>query len=1431
MPTTIEQLELEVQSKSTSAVSGIEALERSLQTLKGVTKGGMGLRSVASSVRNLNAALDELNSSNISKISNLATGLASLKSISSIKLSSTIATQIVDIGYAAESISDVDFSGISEMTKALAPLSSISRAGGLDSVIKTLRNLPDTVDTVNDLDLSTFKTQVDSLASSLAPLSTQLNTISSAFSHLPANMQKVVTTTNSLSAANQKASNSYVNLWAKAKMAITGLKQAAGVVSGWINSSNQYIEDLNLFNVSMGRYAEEAQNYANAAGEALGIDPGEFMRNQGTFNTIIKGFGVVEDRAYTMSKNLTQLGYDISSFYNISFENAMQKLQSGVSGELEPLRRLGYDLSVARLQEEALALGIDKKVSAMTQAEKSELRYHAIMTQVTDAQGDMARTLNAPANQLRVLEAQLKQCSKALGNVFLPLLSAALPYVIALAKMIRYLADCVASFFGFKLRDFTSSMDSVSSSVGGISDGVGDVTDGLNKATKAAKKLKSITLGIDELNILSKDTDSADTGGSGSGSGSGVSGGSGLGIDLPTYTFFDENAISEANKIFESMKSHLDEILSVVGVIGTAIASWKVAQSVVKLVDKLNGLKGKGSLYSIGFAITGLGLFLDAWDKIKEAIRDIKENGPDLDNCTKLISGFAESLGVAFAALGKLKLAGAMFVISGLSGMVSSIADMVKNGPNWDNATNLVRNLGLFLSGIGLLTQNQSLTSGGFMLTGISLLVRNLGDVLNAFRTGDWSGVDKVEVAAGVALVIGSALMKFKQLKEASAALGGSEAIKGMSSTMGEMGEAIGGSSGGGLNGTLKTLAQNLLWGIAIIAEVSFAALLVVGAIAVLGLELDLVAKAWEPVLENSDTVVEALGLGTAALVLVGLAAAGLGDLGAPIAGQIGLGIAILVEVSAATDLFVGEIALVGVLLNKVYEAWTPVRENGKTIAEDIGIGTGLLIGIGVVTAALGVATVASAGLLPVAIGLGTALLVELAAATVAFCDSLVDVADELNDPLYPALVDLNGNLPDLTDKMSDFVDFMTGFALEVVRYTKSDAVAGIAATVDTIIGWFTRDPIDKLASDVDKIYDQTVDLNEKLSVAVPELKTATDLLTSYRDFLSKMEDLTGSEVKLSDGMFVNMKEVGRNLVTGFVDGIKSKSGEFSDAANTLISGFKSTLSSKAKDCQTGMTSWAKNLKDWFTKSSYGGINAETWKGYANDIINGFVGAISNNYNSSKSSLVTWGNQVKSWFNKPDGKPLQSEFEEIGKNVIQGFINGSSDNKLWKAAKEKMEQFGREIIQSGKNGLDEGSPSKAFREIGEYAVVGFNIGFSDTMESSYSLMEQWTDGINSYTPAVNLAVDTSQLASMDNLSRVNRTVLADVESSYTITTEDFSDGLETFYHEYMEPTLKEMAYDMKRQADKNEQTVVKLGNRAVNDAVTIQRKANGYSFA
>ena len=330
----------------------------------------------------------------------------------------------------------------------------------------------------------------------------------------------------------------------------------------------------------------------------------------------------------------------------------------------------------------------------------------------------------------------------------------------------------------------------------------------------------------------------------------------------------------------------------------------------------------------------------------------------------------------------------------------------------------------------------------------------------------------------------------------------------------------------------LKTLAKNLGLGVLIIAEVAVAAGLIVGSIALLGWELEQVGKAWQPVIDNAGTVAIAVGLGTTLLAGIGVVTALLGSVGTPLIVNIALGTAILAELGVAAGLFLAEIWGIGVLLEQIGIAWQPVLDNGKTIAKGIGIGTGLLVGIGVVTAALGVATVASAGALPVAIAIGTALLVELAVAFKAFCDSLIDVADKLSKDLHPAIKDLNDILPDLNDNMEDFTEFMIDFAEMTVEYTKNSAISGFASTVDSIIKFFTKDPIKSLANDVKKQYDHACTLNDNLDLANPELKTAITELGTYKTRIANLKGVADT-IDTSDiaiTAFTNLVTIGGEI-------------------------------------------------------------------------------------------------------------------------------------------------------------------------------------------------------------------------------------------------------------------------------------------------------------
>lgn len=367
--------------------------------------------------------------------------------------------------------------------------------------------------------------------------------------------------------------------------ALYSMKRAYHMVKEWVNLSMDYIENVNLFTVSMGKFADEAKEYAEAVSEVMGIDPSEWMRNQGVFMTLATGFGIVSDRAYIMSKNLTQLGYDISSFFNIDYAEAMQKLQSGIAGEIEPLRRLGYDISQAKLEATALSLGINKLVKDMTQAEKAELRYYAIMSQVTTVQGDMARTLEQPANQMRILKAQITQTARAIGNVFIPILNAVIPYIIAFFRVLRDAADMLADLVGFEMPE----VDYEDNTFGEISSDMAD-------ATESAKKLNKQLASFDEINNITITDDIETNNGTGSG----------FDFELPEYDFIGDAIEGKVDAIYDQMKGIADFALIFLSV----FAGAKIISGIKNISTNLSGLGSSLPLVGVATLVALFGALL-----------------------------------------------------------------------------------------------------------------------------------------------------------------------------------------------------------------------------------------------------------------------------------------------------------------------------------------------------------------------------------------------------------------------------------------------------------------------------------------------------------------------------------------------------------------------------------------------------------------------------------------------------------------------------------------------------------------------------------------------------------------------------------------------------------------------------------------------------
>lgn len=716
----IQGLEFQIVNDSTQAVTGLQNLINTLNRLKTATNGGAtGLSKTAQGIRELSNSLKGLNSGDASqKITRLTNALTALSQVGNVKISSSIANQLTAINTALAGLKWTDGDKLTSLANGLRPLSELGKAN-MTTFINQLSKLPKVIEDLEAADIDKFTQQMTALAAAMKPFADEMQKVSNGFSAFPSKIQKLITSTEKYNASARKATSttgkftSGLKALNVAAVAIT-FRKIGHFIAQAVTESNKYQEDLNLFTVALGQYAAEAQNYAEKVSDVMGIDPAQWLRNQGVFNTLLTGFGDTAERAQLMSQNLTQLGYDISSFFNISIDDAMQKLQSGISGELEPLRRLGYDLSQARLEQTALNLGIKESVANMTQAEKAELRYYAIMTQVTTAQGDMARTLEAPANQLRILQAQLTQAARAIGNIFIPALNAILPYAIAVVQVIREIANALANLAGFKLTEVDYS------GVNSAAVGAGSLADNLDDAAGAAKKLKQYTAGFDELNVFAPNT--------GSGSGAGVGGAGGFDFDLPTYDFLGDAVQTRIGEIKKMIEDTLAEIT-------TIVSGFMLAVGAILVVTGVNIPLGVGLMAAgaVGLAAT-VGL---NWTAMSS------ELASTLALITGVVGGFLLALGAIMAFSGaNLPLGIALMALGGASLVSAAVI-------NWHNSDRHLTDALTTLTGV---------------LAGASLAV---GAML-AF-TGVATGLGIALMAVGAVTLVSAAALNWNSIPDALA--------------------------------------------------------------------------------------------------------------------------------------------------------------------------------------------------------------------------------------------------------------------------------------------------------------------------------------------------------------------------------------------------------------------------------------------------------------------------------------------------------------------------------------------------------------------------------------------------------------------------------------------------------------------------------------
>lgn len=435
-----------------------------------------------------------------------------------------------------------------------------------------------------------------------------------------------------------------------------GVRRVTSNLVDMVENAAGYEESLNLYRMALGQYVDAARTWSGELTDKLLIDETELMQSAGTFYNLARGLGVVSDNAYTMSKALTQLTYDMSSYLNISVEAANAKIQSAMSGQARAIQGVGVAIQAASLQELAYSLGIKKSVSEMTQAEKTYLRYIQLMKSTTHMQGDLARTMITPANSIRILKTQIHLLGRAIGQVLTPIIMNAIPWIMAFTDALTRLATWLANKLGYKIADVDYSTAFI--------DGADAVEDYGNAVQKAGNKVKRSLAPFDELNVVTS-----------------TSGGSGGGLndtildDLKKYVdSYDMLAgyTDELKKKAQQLKKPAEKILKILASVLGASVIGKAVVGIAKIIKSVGDFTKK---------VKDLKIVKTVSDYFKKGAGNVKTFVDALKNGSTLAGAFK----TAFGTLGGI-ITGIGAALGSFFATSNSIGDALEGTKNWNIA-------------------------------------------------------------------------------------------------------------------------------------------------------------------------------------------------------------------------------------------------------------------------------------------------------------------------------------------------------------------------------------------------------------------------------------------------------------------------------------------------------------------------------------------------------------------------------------------------------------------------------------------------------------------------------------------------------------------------------------------------------------------------
>lgn len=702
-----------------------------------LTAAGTGLENLARGLHGLNSAA--IDPEKINSINKMAQAVSKLGTAAGAGTTSSLPKMQEDLKKFVEGMNSVqaltfDPTGLSKLISAISRLGNERGTAATANLPKISQDLQQFVNEMNRIGTVSFDTEkltgliaavnrlggkaANNAIPNIGALTTALQNMMQTLSRAPTVSQNVIDMTNALAslartgASSGRAANSLASLIRRIgdesqrasgrmgmfRSVLLGtfggniLASISGRIGGAIKSmfslGSAITEVENVIDVSFGRFNQEAYDFAETAKETFGLSELAAKQYTGTMMAMLKASNVMPQVASEMSKTLAGLAGDIASFYNIDTETAFYKIRAGISGEIEPLKQLGINMSVANLEAYALSQGITKSYNAMGQAEKSILRYNYLLSVTGDQQGDFARTSGSFANQVRLLKLNFESLAATLGQAFIPVILPIIKVINDLIGRIQTLANAFKALMemltGNKVKgsqkgvvnDLASSMEEAK--YAGVSAGKG-ISGGMGKASKAVEKLDKAmnTLGFDELHVIDQ-MDNANLGEAGGGGGDVFDFG-----ELPDLSDFDikSGLFDGLSKEAEDLMEKLKKILPIIAGISAALLALKLAPYLLKGVEKLisafRHLKDTIDLVRAGYGkLAALNTLQGIWGQMQKI--------PIFANVTPQMAAWAGTIGLMAARFTDLYLNSENFrkgletigeALSKVKGFVGNLAD------------------------------------------------------------------------------------------------------------------------------------------------------------------------------------------------------------------------------------------------------------------------------------------------------------------------------------------------------------------------------------------------------------------------------------------------------------------------------------------------------------------------------------------------------------------------------------------------------------------------------------------------------------------------------------------------------------------------------------------------------------------------------------